>query len=180
MRNALIETLDTATAIKRNTPGMISLPQKLVSPLGEGTIISSCRSSQLALLNKPLLTAAVLQSGSVQITRSMWFPTRDTILQHPGQCPRGHRDGSCATGSTNTFMPLHQLLWPHFLHRRQEFECAAVGPGDYGLLAWLEDREELTAVVKLLWQPCCLTGLQPQLLIQPLQADSFLVLHCGE
>lgn len=161
---------------------MISLPQKLRSPLVEGTIISSCRSLQLALLNKLLLTAAVLQSGSVQITRSVRFPTHDTILQHPGRCPKGQHDGSCAMGSTNSFVPLHQLLRPHFLHRRQEFECAAVGSGDYGLLAWLEDREELTAVVKLLRQPCCLTGLWPQLLmlIQPLQADSFLILHCGE
>lgn len=138
----MIETLDTATAIKRNTPEMISLPQKLMSLLGEGTIISSCRSSQLALLNKPLLTAAVLQSGLVQSTRSVWFPTRDTTLQRPGRCPRGHCDVSRATGPKTALCPYIGFFGHIFLHGRQEFERAAVGRGDYGLLAWWEDVEK--------------------------------------
>lgn len=87
IRNALIETLDTATAIKRNMPEIISLLQKLMSLLEKDTITSSCRYLHPASLNKLLHMGLVFQCGLLQSTGPTWFPSWDTILQSPGWHP---------------------------------------------------------------------------------------------
>lgn len=86
--NVSIETQDTTTVIKRDMPEMISLFQKLMSLLGEYTIISSCRSLQPACSINCCSWALVC---SVAYCRA-WahvVSILDSILQSPGWCPWG-------------------------------------------------------------------------------------------
>lgn len=160
IRNALIEKPDTATAIKRNMPEMISLPQKLMSLLEDGTIISSSRHLQLALLN-----TLFIDLFSTVVYRRAW-----------GRCDlrpvkpfyMGREDGECQLWAMpqapqTTPCTYFSCFGSIFLHRTQEFEC-----GDYILLPLLEgvERNLLWSLISWSALGCCLG----RMLLQPLQA----------